>query len=88
MTYLKSALIGIVAGVAASVIWILTILVLPIAAPYLVSRMIGTGGGGAGAVVSSGSVLIAGLVGFILGFSWQFRRGRKSPATGAVPRLK
>jgi hypothetical protein len=88
MTYLKSTLVGIAAAFAASVIWILTMLVLPIAAPFLVSRMIGTGAVGAGAVVGSGSILIAGLVGFILGFSWQFRRASRSPATGPAPRLK
>jgi len=76
MTYLKSAVVGIVAAVAASVIWILIGLVLPIAAPFLISRMIGTDGGGAGAVVGSGSIVVAGLVGFIVGCSWQFRRGR------------
>ena len=80
MAYLKCTLVGIVTALAVSVIWIAAMLVLPIAAPFLISRIFGTGGaGGAGAAVGSGSILFAGLVGFIAGFYWQFRRANKSP---------
>ena len=79
MIYLKSVLVGIVAALAASVIWIAAVFVLPIAAPILMSRLLGTyGSAGAGASVSSGSVMIAGLVGFIGGFYWHSRRVTKS----------
>ena len=79
MTYLKSILVGIVAAFAASVIWIAAMLVLPIAAPLFISRIFGTDGAvGAGAAVGSGSITIAGIVGFIAGFAWQFRRVNKS----------
>jgi hypothetical protein len=79
VTYLKSALVGIVAALAASVIWIAATLVLPIAAPFLISRIFGSdGAAGAGASVGSGSITIAGLVGFIAGFAWQFRRINQS----------
>jgi uncharacterized membrane protein HdeD (DUF308 family) len=80
VTYLKCTLVGIVTALAASVIWITGMLVLPIAAPFLISRVFGTDGAvGAGAAVGSGSIMFAGLVGFIAGFYWQFRRVNKSP---------
>jgi hypothetical protein len=80
MIYLKSAIVGIVAALAATAIWILVVFVLPIAIPFLVSRLPGnnTGSGGAGAVVSEGSILAVALVGFVAGFYSQFRRTRKS----------
>ena len=79
MAYVKSALVGVVAALAASLIWILAVFVLPIAAPFLISRMFGTdGAGAAGASVSSGSILVAGLFGFLAGFSWHVRRVAKS----------
>jgi hypothetical protein len=80
VTYLKCTLVGIVTALAASVIWIAAMLVLPIAAPFLISRLFGTdGAGGAGAAVGSSSILFAALVGFIAGFYWQFRRANTSP---------
>ena len=78
MTYLTSALVGIAAAVAASVIWIVATLVLPMAAPFLVSRTFGAGGGGG--TVGSGSILIAAIIGFISGFYWQFRRASTPPS--------
>jgi hypothetical protein len=82
MIYLKSTAVGIVAALAASLIWIAAMLVLPIAAPLLISRVFGSyGAAGAGASVGSGSIMIAGLVGFIAGFWWQFRRANKLPTT-------
>ena len=79
MAYLKSALVGVAAAVAASLIWILAVFVLPIAAPFLISRVFGTdGGGAAGASVGSGSIMVVGLWGFLAGFFWHVRRVRKS----------
>ena len=77
MAYVKSALVGIVAALAASLIWILAVFVLPIAAPFLISRVFGTDGA-AGASVGSGSIMIAGLFGFLAGFSWHVRRVTRS----------
>lgn len=80
VTYLKCTLVGIVTALTVSVMWMAAMLVLPIAAPFLISRIFSTGGaGGAGATVGSGSILFAGFVGFIAGFYWQFRRANKSP---------
>ena len=81
MTYFKCTLVGIVTALVASVIWAAATLVLPIAAPFLISRVLGTDGAvGAGAAAGSGSIMFAGLVGFIAGFYWQFRRANKPPA--------
>jgi predicted Na+-dependent transporter len=76
MMYLKSILIGIVAAVAASVLWILTVFVIPILIPFFMSR--NTGSGGIGATVDSVSILAAALVGFAIGFFWELRRLSKS----------
>ena len=75
MIYLKSFLFGIVAAIAASVLWVLAVFVLPIFVPILLSRVTGTGGVSA-ASVSSGSILAAALVGFAAGFYWKFARTR------------
>jgi type II secretory pathway component PulF len=80
MMYLKSTLVGIVAAVAASVLWILLVFVLPILIPFLMSRNTGSGGIGAVSVgvLDSGLVLAAALVGFAIGFFWEYRRLSKS----------
>jgi hypothetical protein len=80
MVYLKCVLTGLTAAVAAAAIWIVVTLVLPIAAPFLLSRMTGTGGA-AGAFVTSDSTLAVALVGFVAGFYWKLRRERTSGST-------
>jgi len=78
MMYFKSILVGIVAAVAASVLWILAVFVMPILLPFLMSRVTGSGSGMAEASVGSGSVLLVALVGFGIGFYWQLHRFSKS----------
>jgi hypothetical protein len=73
MIYFKSILVGIVAAVAAAVLWILAVFVMPVFMPFLISRITNSGGVGA-ASVGSGSILGAALVGFLIGCYWQFRR--------------
>ena len=81
--YFKSVLVGIGTAVAAVLMWIIATLVVPIAAPFLISRFTGDGGaGGAGAMVSSGSILLVAIAGFVAGFYWQLR---KSPAPDRKP---
>jgi hypothetical protein len=43
--------------------------------PFLISRVTGAGGVGA-AYVRSGSVLVAALIGFVIGAAWEMRRLR------------
>ena len=77
MMYLKSVLVGIIAAAAASVLWILAVFVIPLVMVLFMSR--DTGSGGIGAVsVDSVSVLAAALVGFAIGFFWEYRRLSKS----------
>ena len=79
MIYLKSILVGIIAAVAASALWILATLVAPIVIMLVSSR--GTGSGGIGAVsFDSASILAAALVGFAAGCYWQVRRLSKRRA--------
>jgi hypothetical protein len=79
MRYFKSIIVGIATAVVASVIWVLTVFVLPIFLPFFISRFTGSGGVSA-ASVGSGSILAVALVGFLAGFVWNFRR----PSTHAV----
>ena len=74
MIYLKSALFGIAGAIVVSVLWILAVFVLPILIPQLLSRIGGGDGvGAAGARITSGSILVAALIGFAAGFYWKFR---------------
>lgn len=75
MVYLKSLLSGLGGALLAAVLWITVALVLPLAGPYLLSRVTGTGGFAA-SYVDSNSVLLAALIGFILAFAWKWRRLR------------
>lgn len=66
---------GAIAGVSAAVLWVLVAFVMPIWVPVLLSRLSSDGGSGAfSAYITSGSILLAALVGFVLGFYWEFRR--------------
>jgi hypothetical protein len=77
MIYLKSLVFGIAGAVVASVLWIMIVFVLPVFAPYVIGRLRGTGGASTG-YVSSGSVLIAALIGFLLAFAWEWHRLRSA----------
>ena len=74
MIYLKSALVGIVGAILASMLWFLAAFVLPLVLPQLLSRVGGSDGvGAAGARITSDSILVAALIGFVAGFYWKFR---------------
>ena len=77
MIYLKSVLVGMVAALVASVIYILAVFVFPLLLPFLLSRISGTGGTAA-ASFSSGPVLGIAVVAFAAGFYWQFRRASQT----------
>ena len=81
MRFLKSGIIGFAAALVAAVMWVLAVLIVPVFLPLLISRLTGTGGsGGSGASVGSGSILAAALVGFLVGFVWNFRRASRPRA--------
>lgn len=73
MVYLKTFLVGISGSVVAMVLWVICALFLPVYLPFLISRITGTGGVGM-ASVGSGSVLVAALIGFVIGAAWEMRR--------------
>jgi hypothetical protein len=73
MRYIKSVVVGIIAAGVAAVVWVVVVGVLPIAVPFVIGKFFGTGGT-ASAYITSGTVLVAALVGFVLGFVWRFRR--------------
>jgi hypothetical protein len=75
MIYIKSILAGIVSALICAVLWVLTAFVLPIFVPFLIFRVTGSGGAGVGAAsIGSGEILAAAVVGFVVGYSWRFRR--------------
>lgn len=73
MIYVKSFLFGTLTAIAAAILWILAVFVVPIVVPFALSRLTGAGGVGA-ASIGSGSILVAALVGFVAGFFWRMRR--------------
>jgi hypothetical protein len=80
MLYLKSVLIGIGGAIAAAFLWIVVSFWLPLFAPTLVSPLFNRGGSGvSGAVITSESILLAALFGFIAAAGWALRRFRVAP---------
>lgn len=77
MIYVKSFLFGIAGAVAAAVLWIIVSFVLPMWAPYVIGRLRGTGGMSVG-YISSGSVLLAALLGFLVTFAWSWSKLRSA----------
>jgi ABC-type transport system involved in multi-copper enzyme maturation permease subunit len=77
MIYLKSLLVGIVAAIVTSALWIVVTFVIPLVAPFLLAGSSGDYSGGSVAVIGSFSILLAALVGFAAGFGWMLRRARK-----------
>ena len=76
--FLRSALFGLATAILAVVVWIVVKFVLPIWVPSLISGFRNGGIGGATATISSGSILVAAVLGFALGFVWRFRRLSRS----------
>jgi hypothetical protein len=70
MVYLKSFLFGTCGALLTAVLWFVVAFLLPLYGPYLISRFTGTGGVSSG-YVTSGSILVAALIGFIIGFAWE-----------------
>ena len=75
LIYIKSFLFGIGGAIVASVLWIVVTFVIPIYVPYVIGRVRGVGGISS-AYLSSGSVLAAALLGFVVAFAWEWSRLR------------
>lgn len=72
MIYVKAAAVGIISAVLFAIAWFWAALQLPIWWQMWQQRY--QGGGVAASSVGSGSILLAALIGFILGFFWMMRR--------------
>jgi hypothetical protein len=74
--YLTACGVGVLTAIATAILWIVVRFVLPIAAPAFLSWTDGarSGAGGAGAVISSASILVAALLGFAGGVACTLRR--------------
>jgi hypothetical protein len=77
MIYVKSFLFGIGGAVVAAVLWILVKFVLPMWAPYVIGRLRGTGGM-SGGYITSDSVWLAALLGFLVAFAWSWSKLRSA----------
>ena len=75
MRYLRALLFGMVTAAVAAVCWVVTTFVIPIALPFLVSRFTGEGGA-SGGYVTSDSMAVVALLGFISGAAWSLSRWR------------
>jgi hypothetical protein len=76
MRYLTAAGVGVLTAISAAILWIVVWFVLPLVVPLVLSRFGATSGsGGVGAVIGSGSILLAALFGFVGGFGWMVWRG-------------
>jgi hypothetical protein len=59
----------------AAVLWVVAVFVLPLVLPFVIGRLTGSGGAGAAAaLVGSGSIFVATVVGFTAGCYWDWRR--------------
>jgi hypothetical protein len=76
MRYLTAAGFGVLTAIATAMLWIVVRFVLPVALPTFLSRIGATqsGSGGAGAVIGSGSILLAAVLGFVGGLLWMLWR--------------
>jgi hypothetical protein len=75
--YLIASLVGLGTGVLAATLWVLVRFVLPIAVPMLIARLglSQSGVGGGTGFVTSGSIMLAALIGFVAGVAWWLQRG-------------
>jgi hypothetical protein len=74
MRYLTAAGFGVLTAIATAILWIVVRFVLPIAVPFFLSRIGRSGAGSASAVIGSGSILLAALLGFVGGLVWMLSR--------------
>lgn len=73
MVYLKSVLFGIGGALLAAILWYTVAFILPLFLPYLIARVTGTGGTSHGRITSD-SILIAAVIGFIIAFAYEWYR--------------
>jgi hypothetical protein len=76
MIHVKAFGVGLVSALLAATLWISVAFVLPIVGPMLLARLRNEGGA-VSAGIGSGSILLASLLGFLIGYVWTIRRRRK-----------
>jgi hypothetical protein len=86
MIYVRILLVGVTGAFAAAFLWIVAAFVLPMFSPILFWRVFGRftdrGAVSSGAVITSGSILFAAFVGFVLAAAWAFMRARAGLRSG------
>ena len=76
MRYLTAAGFGVLTAGATAILWVAVRFVLPVAVPFFLSRTGAnqSGIGSSSAVIGSGSILLAALLGFVGGLVWMLWR--------------
>src|SRR3954463_1704457 len=72
MLYLKATAVGLVAAFLSAAAWVVGAMLIPFLWQWWSERCQGWGVGAVS--IGSGSILLAGLMGFMLGFAWIVRR--------------
>jgi hypothetical protein len=72
MLYLKATLTGFISAVIFATGWLVAAAALPML--WQIWQQRNQGGGAAAVGFSSGPILVAGVIGFALGFAWVVRR--------------
>jgi len=76
MIHVKAFGVGLISALLAAALWISVAFVIPFFGPMLLAHL--RNEGGAVAVgIGSDSILLAGLVGFVVGYLWTLRRRQK-----------
>ena len=76
MLYFKSFIVGLVTALITSVFWVLFTAAVEVSRMFAASPE-GSGGIAGVVVVTEASVLAGALVGFVVGFFWNFRRASR-----------
>jgi uncharacterized membrane protein YccC len=84
MRYPTAVGFGVLTAIATAYLWTVVRFVLPFAVPLFLSRISATqsDSGGVGAVIGSGSILLAALLGFVGGFIWMLWRSKHGRHVG------
>jgi hypothetical protein len=87
MRYLRAIGLGLLTAIGTAILWVVVSFVLPLALPFLFrTDATRSGSASVGAMIGSGSILLAALLGFVAGFMWmlwrrsRFKRDSPDPA--------
>jgi hypothetical protein len=79
MRYLWAIGLGLLTAIGTAILWVVVSFVLPLALPFLFrTDATRSGSASVGAMIGSGSILLAALLGFVAGLMWMLWRRQKA----------